>query len=395
MYHQEPVDEEDTRMSSTLRTAVVGVRGIGGRHVQTVAAHPRAELVAVADLDVEAGRGAAEPHRARAWETLGQLLERESELDAVILATPHHLHAPMSLAALERGLHVYVEKPIATRISDADRVVEAASRAGRVLAVGHQYRTYPGNVRLKQIVDTELGDVQRIVWQWLEARPETYYARDPWRCRWAEAGGGVLLNQASHDIDLLCWLFGPASEVSATVGNRGHDHEVEDTAVATVRFASGVVASLQFSTWNRRLSYRQIDGDAGAVIWKDESNANVPDAPETFRLGRYHRPLAQLIPDPESALTAQPEPAWEDVDCAAVDSPTLFDSFVAAILDGGVPITDGASARGTTELICGILLAGLRHQVVTFPVDRGAFDELMDDLITGRLSVPSWGPARP
>ena len=153
-------------MSSTLRTAVVGVRGIGGRHVQTVAAHPRAELVAVADLDVEAGRVAAEPHRARACETLGQLLERESELDAVILATPHHLHAPMSLAALERGLHVYVEKPIATRISDADRVVEAASRAGRVLAVGHQYRTYPGNVRLKQIVDTELGDVQRIVWQW-------------------------------------------------------------------------------------------------------------------------------------------------------------------------------------------------------------------------------------
>ncbi|HJP32791.1 MAG: Gfo/Idh/MocA family oxidoreductase [Candidatus Latescibacteria bacterium] len=383
-------------MSNTLRTAVVGVRGVGRGHVQTVAAHPRADLVAVADLDPDAASAAAEPHGARAFDGLDRMLAEAPELDAIILATPHHLHAPMSLRALEQGLHVYVEKPIATRISDADRIVAAAADAERVLAVGHQYRTFRGNLRLKQIIDGgELGQVQRVVWQWLEARPETYYARDPWRCRWAEAGGGVLLNQASHDIDLLCWLFGPASEVSATVGNRGHDHEVEDTAVATVRFASGVVASLQFSTWNRRLSYRQIDGDAGAVIWKDESNANVPDAPETFRLGRYHRPLAQLIPDPESALTAQPEPAWEDVDCAAVDSPTLFDSFVAAILDGGVPITDGASARGTTELICGILLAGLRHQVVTFPVDRGAFDELMDDLITGRLSVPSWGPARP
>lgn len=388
MYHQEPVDEEDTRMSSTLRTAVVGVRGIGGRHVQTVAAHPRAELVAVADLDVEAGRVAAEPHRARACETLGQLLERESELDAVILATPHHLHAPMSLAALERGLHVYVEKPIATRISDADRVVEAASRAGRVLAVGHQYRTYPGNVRLKQIVDTELGDVQRIVWQWLEARPETYYARDRWRCTWSHAGGGVLLNQASHDIDLLCWLFGAPAEVTAVVGNRGHTHEVEDTAIATVRFASGAVASLQFSTWARRLSYRQIDGDAGAVVWQDDLNANVPGAPEIFRLGRYDRPLRQLIPDSAAALSAQPTLDWEDVDCPTGDSPTLFDSFVGAALDGTIPITDGVSARTTTELICGILLAGLRRQAIAFPVDRAAFDELMDELIAGTLQVP-------
>ena len=379
-------------MSSTLRTAVVGVRGIGGGHVKTVAAHPRAELVAVADLDVEAARAAAEPNGALACDSLEQLLAQAPDLDAVILATPHHLHAPMSLTALEHGLHVYVEKPIATRISDADRVVEAASKAGFVLAVGHQYRTFPGNVRLKQIVDGDLGAVQRILWQWLEARPETYYARDRWRCTWAQAGGGVLLNQASHDIDLLCWLFGAPAEVSAIVGNRGHRHEVEDTAIATVRFLSGAVASLQFSTWDRRLNYRQIDGDAGAVIWQDERNANVPNTPEIFRLGRYGRPLEELIPDPAAALTAQPDPVWEDVDCSSATSPTLFNSFVGAVLDGGTPITDGVSARRTTELICGILLAGLRQEVVTFPVDRAAFDALMDELIAGTLSVPRLGP---
>ena len=208
-------------MSNTLRTAVVGVRGVGRGHVQTVAAHPRADLVVVADLDPDAASAAAEPHGARAFDGLDRMLAEAPELDAIILATPHHLHAPMSLRALEQGLHVYVEKPIATRISDADRIVAAAADAERVLAVGHQYRTFRGNLRLKQIIDGgELGQVQRVVWQWLEARPETYYARDPWRCRWAEAGGGVLLNQASHDIDLLCWLFGPASEVSATVGER-------------------------------------------------------------------------------------------------------------------------------------------------------------------------------
>ena len=151
---------------------------------------------------------------------------------------------------------------------------------------------------------------------------------------------------------------------------------------------SGAVASLQFSTWARRLSYRQIDGDAGAVVWQDDLNANVPGAPEIFRLGRYDRPLRQLIPDPAAAPSAQPTLDWEDVDCPTGDSPTLFDSFVSAALDGTIPITDGVSARTTTELICGILLAGLRHQAITFPVDRAAFDELMDELIAGTLQIP-------
>ena len=121
------------------------------------------------------------------------------------------------------------------------------------------------------------------------------------------------------------------------------------------------------------------------------SRANVPVAPEIFRLGRYSRPLQQMIPDSEAGFTAQPDPAWEEVDSCSVASPTLFDSFVSAALDGGTPITDGASALRTTELICEILLAGLRQQVVPFPVDRIAFDELLDELTAGTLVVPRLG----
>jgi predicted dehydrogenase len=374
---------------SALRTAVVGVRGIGRGHLKSVREHARTELVAVADVDAAAAAAAVEGAGARAYAGLEALLDGEADLDAVVLATPHHLHAPMALAALEAGLHVLVEKPIATRVSDADRMVDVAAARGRVLAVNHQYRTFRGNARLRQILDSgQIGAVQRVVWQWLEARPESYYARDRWRCTFERAGGGVLLNQASHDIDLLCWLFGPPAEVSATVGNRGHEHEVEDTAAATVRFASGVVASLQFSTWDRCLSYRQIDGDAGAVVWQDEHDANVPGVPEVFRLGVYDRPLAEIIPNRGSQLTGRPLPEWRDVECPPVPA-SLFDSFVTAALDGGEPITSGASARVTTELICAILLAGLRRQVVTFPVDRGAFDDLMDELVAGATRVPA------
>ena len=89
-----------------------------------------------------------------------------------------------------------------------------------MVAVGHQYRTFPGNVMMKEIVDSGLiGDLNRILWQWLEARPETYYDRDIWRCTWEHAGGGVLMNQTSHDLDLLCLLAGDPVEVSAMIRN--------------------------------------------------------------------------------------------------------------------------------------------------------------------------------
>ncbi|MFH1844258.1 MAG: Gfo/Idh/MocA family oxidoreductase, partial [bacterium] len=324
-------------------------------------------------------------HQARAYADYREMIARE-ELDAVVIATPHHLHAPMTLAALETGLHVLVEKPLAIRVSEGDRMVSLAREKGRVLTVGHNYRTFPGNVRLKQIVDSgRLGPIHRILWQWLENRPESYYDRDIWRCTWQHAGGGVLMNQTSHDLDLLCWLFGSPVEVSAMIGNRAHRHEVEDTAIASIRFAGNALASVQLSTCDRRLNYRQIAGDRGAVLFQDEINANV-NIPQIFRLGIYREPVTQTIRQSPN-LTAQPEPDWQDVDCRDAASPTLLESFIHAILAGGQPITDGQSALVTLELINAIILSGIRKKAVSLPVDRNEYDELMEELISGRIAV--------
>ncbi|MBI2202005.1 MAG: Gfo/Idh/MocA family oxidoreductase, partial [Armatimonadetes bacterium] len=267
-----------------LKTAVIGIRGMGREHAENLARHPRAALKAVADLHTEAAGQLAQQQDARPYADYRAMLEGES-LDAVIIATPHHLHAPMSLAALEAGLHVLVEKPIAIRISEAERMVELARRKNRVLAVGHNYRTFPGNLKLKQLIDTgQLGPLYRVLWQWLENRPEAYYRRDLWRCTWRHAGGGVLMNQASHDLDLICWLLGDPVEVSAMVGNFAHQHEVEDTALANIRFASGAYASVQLSTCGPCLNYRQLCGEQGIVFFQDERNANV-HVPQVFRLG--------------------------------------------------------------------------------------------------------------
>jgi predicted dehydrogenase len=243
---------------------------------------------------------------------------------------------------------------------------------------------------LKRLLEEgAIGDVHRVFWSWLETRPETYYARDRWRCTWAHAGGGVLMNQVSHDIDLVCWMLGDPVEVSAMIGNWGHAAEIEDTAIASVRFAGGAHASLQFSTCDRRLNFRQIAGDRGTITYQDEKNANSM-FPDVFRLGRYTRPMREFIRSAEG-VTKQPEIPWEDVPVARErPGPATLEAFINAILDGGEPIVNGEEGRRTLELINAIILSGMRKKVVSLPLDRGEYDALMAELSDGRAQVPRY-----
>ena len=280
---------------SALRSAVVGLKGMGQQHLKALAENPRADLVAVCDLDRDSAREAAAAYGARAHIDYRDLLA-SADLDAIVFATPHHLHAPMALDALQAGVHTFLEKPIANRVSDADRMVALAESKELVLAVGHNYRTFPVNVRLKELLP-QLGPIQRVLWQWLENRPESYYDRDIWRSTWRHAGGGVLINQTGHDLDLMCWLFGPPAEVSAMICNRGHQHKVEDTAIACIRFASGVLANVQLSTVTHRFNHRQIAGAKGAIVVEDTKNANV-HVPDTSVSASTTGPSTTSSPTP-------------------------------------------------------------------------------------------------
>ena len=158
--------------------------------------------------------------------------------------------------------------------------------------------------------------------------------------------------------------------------------EVEDTVVANIRFACGAHANVQLSTCDRRLNYRQISGDLGTIEFRDEKNAN-SKVPDVFRLGRYEAPMRAFIKDSKGY---QPGISWEDVP-SDEGGPTLVESFVSAILDGGEAITDGVTARRTLELINAIVLSALRKEVVTLPLDRGRYDELMEELKRGETQV--------
>lgn len=376
-------------MMEQLRFGVIGVRGMGGGHARSLKSMERARLAAVADLNLAVAEPVAAEHGAKLYADYREMLEKEP-LDAVIVATPHFLHGPMALDCLAAGRHVLVEKPVAMAVSEADRMIALARSKELKLAVGHNYRTFPGNRVLKQLLDDgAIGDVHRVFWTWLETRPETYYARDRWRCTWAHAGGGVLMNQTSHDIDLVCWMIGDPVEVSAMIGNWGHAAEIEDTAIANVRFAGGAHASLQFSTCDRRLNFRQIAGDRGTITYQDEKNAN-STVPDLFRLGRYPRPMREFIRANERT-TGQPETQWEDVPVTPErPGPATLEAFIAAILDGGEPIVNGEEGRRTLELINAIILSGMRKKVVSLPLDRAEYDELMAELSDGRAQVPRY-----
>ena len=283
------------------RVAVVGLKGVGQQHLREISSSDRARLSAVCDVDPAAAGAAGSECDASVWTHYEDMLSG-CDLDAVVIATPHHLHAPMGMASLESGLHTFVEKPIANTVSEADRLVETARERGLKLAVGHNYRTFAGNRVLKGLIDDgAIGEVHRVLWQWLEARPETYYDRDIWRCTWELAGGGVLMNQTSHDLDLLCWMMGDPVEVSGMAGNWAHRAEVEDTAIANIRFASGALCNVQFSICDRRLNHRQISGDRGTLVYTDTKDANSV-VPDELLLGRYAVPMRGFIADAQARL---------------------------------------------------------------------------------------------
>jgi UDP-N-acetyl-2-amino-2-deoxyglucuronate dehydrogenase len=369
-----------------LRCGVIGLNGIGGRHAQALAAMDRVELVAVADLRDDLRDPMAEKFGAMEFSDYQEMVKM-CDLDAVVIGTPHFLHAPMSLFCLEAGLHVFVEKPVAMTVSEADQVIDLAKTKGLKLAVGHNYRTFPGNRAMKKLIDEgALGDIHRVLWQWLETRPETYYERDRWRCTWAQAGGGVLMNQVSHDIDLICWLLGEPVAVSAMIENWGHKAEIEDAAIANIQFKSGALCNVQFSICDRRLNYRQVSGDKGTLEYRDEKNAN-SHVPDTFVLGRYNQPMRSFILG-HDGVAAQNTIAWEDVPVEdAHDANALLNSFVSAVLDGGEPITTGESARWALEVINGMIWSGIRQEVVKLPVNRDVYDALMRELTGGETEV--------
>ena len=234
--------------SDQYRVGIVGCGAISRNHLEAFAALPETTVVAVCDVDLDRARATAERWGIpQAFASVEELLA--AGVDIVSVCTPHPTHEAVVLAAAAAGAHVVCEKPIAIDLAAAERMVAACDDAGVRLGVLFQRRFWPAAQRLRAMVDDGtlgtpiLGHASVIL-----HREPAYYEAAAWRGTWATDGGGVLMTQAIHYIDLLQWLMGEAVEVHGHIGTFKHAIEVEDTAGAVIRFASGAIGTLSATT---------------------------------------------------------------------------------------------------------------------------------------------------
>jgi predicted dehydrogenase len=256
-----------------MKFAVVGAGVIGNTHAQTIANLPGAEVGVVVDVQLERAQDLAGRHQARAHSSISQALSLP-DIDAVAICTPSGAHADLVVAALEAGKHVVVEKPLDVSLAAARRVAVAPHDSGRQVTVISQHRFDPSALVVREALSS--GRLGRVTSGSASApwwRSQAYHDSAGWRGTWAMDGGGALMNQGIHTVELLVWFLGRSVEVFAWTGLLAHERiEVEDTAVATIRFAGGALGVIHGATGaypglNTRL---QIHADRGSAAIDDD-----------------------------------------------------------------------------------------------------------------------------
>jgi predicted dehydrogenase len=333
-------------MSRKLRTAIIGCGKVAHLHAQALTTLPESDFVAVFDTDSARAQAFAAQYGVEAQDDL-------TGVDAVVICTPHPLHKAPAISAMNKGMHVLVEKPLAATVADCDAMIDTAERNGVQLGVVSQRRFFEPVQAMKAAIDAAkighpiLGTVSMFSW-----RDEAYYQSDPWRGKWDTEGGGVLINQAPHHLDILQWLMGPVEEVTGRWANLNHPYvEVEDTALAMIRFAGGGLGSITVSLSQNPGIYTKIHihGSNGYSVGAQT------DTGATFIAGStqvVEPPFNDLWTIPsESVPTAPNRPA-------AYYHALQDQDFLQAILDGCAPLSDGKEGRKVVALIAAIYDSG-------------------------------------
>lgn len=273
------------------RVGIIGCGSIFGVHARTVARLKNAELVALCDVEpVRLAQKSAE-YGTEAFADYRAMIMR-ADLDVVHICTPHYLHAPMCEFALKNGVDVISEKPLTIRSADAEHLRQVSKDCGRRLGVVFQNRLNPGAVLVKTELDKgTLGGVlgARCAVCWY--RDDSYYRQDSWRGKYETEGGGVVINQAIHTLDLMRWLIGrEVLSVKAGLFHRGDTSvEVEDTAEGRVAFAGGIFGNFYFTTTNvcdapvflelyGEKGTARLIADAGEIVLRDGTHMRSADA---------------------------------------------------------------------------------------------------------------------
>jgi predicted dehydrogenase len=370
-------------MTQGIRTAVVGCGKVGHTHAQALQALPQAELVAVADADGARAANYAQQYGVAGFSDVAEMIDRAG-VQAITVCTPHPTHADLIVTAAQAGVHVLVEKPLASNLADCDRAIAAARQAGVKLGGISQRRLYPPVARMAEAIRRGkiglpvLGTLVVMGW-----RDEAYYRSDSWRGRWDAEGGGVLVNQTPHQLDILQWLMGPIEELFGYWDNLNHPYiEVEDTALAVMRFRSGGLGQLLVSNSQKPGLYGKvhIHGSNGASVGAQTEGGS------SFVAG-----VTSVVEPPVNDIWTVPGeehllPGWQEADRAdVVAHPPMtyyhqlqIEDFLQAILEDREPMVNGEEARKVVEMFTAIYRSQRDGRPVRFPLtpepDAADFD---------------------
>lgn len=356
-----------------LRTAVIGCGKVGQIHAEALRDLPRSEFVGVCDASPERAEAFADRFGGRPFVDVGRMLD-EAKVEVVTLCTPHPGHAAPAILAARAGVHVLVEKPLAASLADCDAMLAAAKEGGVLLGVISQRRWYESVRRIKDAIDAgKIGKPALGVFQMYSWRDPSYYRSDPWRGRWDTEGGGVLVNQSPHHLDLLRWFMGEVEEISGSWANLNHPEvEVDDSAVAIVRFRGGGLGSIVASLSQRPglFSKIHVHGTSGASIGVET------DRGATFIAGVSaiaEPPLNDLwtIPGEEQKLAdfqAEDRAHFGRIDPAIHYHALQIDDFLSAVLEGRPPLVTGEDGREVVAMFTAIYRSQRDRRPITFPV---------------------------
>lgn len=358
--------------NAPLRHAGIGVAGVVFPSHRDAISHSGAELVAVCDVNAEAGKARADEYGCAFFSDHREML-RETKPDIAVIATPHPFHKALAIDAMRAGCHVLVEKPVAVTVEEADEMIEVARETGKLVAVSFQQRFRPEIRAAKEIIESgKLGQIQRVdlvaVWN----RTPAYYRSGGWRGTWRGEGGGILMNQAPHDLDLLCFLLGAPSRVLALTRTIFNPIETEDTAQAIIEWPTGTLASVHLSTAEAGLPWKlELLGTRGLL-----------------RIGYGSASLQTFESDLRETMETTPATAVDpklndttvEIPPGAGDHRTVYRNFHAALRGEEPLFCDAVAARGSLELANAMILSSKREKPVTLPIDRREYSQLLGEL---------------
>lgn len=340
---------------------IVGAGMISHFHAKAIAEIVNASLIGV--YSVVNSDGFAKQHNCTAYETLEEMLSNP-EIDIICICTPSGVHMEPAVMSIEAGKHCLIEKPLEVTLERCDKILEAAHKANVKVASIFPSRFYEVNKQLKKSIDEKrfgdlvLGDAY-VKWY----RTEEYYKSGQWRGTWKYDGGGALMNQGIHSIDLLQWYMGPVESVQSVAANAWHKNiEVEDTIVSTVKFKNGALGTIECSTavFPGALKRIEIMGNKGTAVLEEDH----------FIKWQFEKEMAEdeNIRNGMQAGAISHGGTSNPADISFVGHQKQIEDLMHAIETDSTPLIDGYEGRKSVEIICAIYESARLGKMIKLPM---------------------------